>query len=78
MESHTHSVVSDPPTVAGRRHVLIGKFAGLSKRAAQQMIREHGGKVREKIDSSVQVIVHGEAELPKSDRLSPNIKKNQS
>ena len=78
MESPTPPLVSDPSAVAGRRHVLIGKFAGLSKRAAQQIIREQGGKVSEKIDSSAQVIVQGEAELPKLDRLPPEIKKNQS
>ena len=70
MESHSQSIVSDPG-VAGRRHVLIGKFAGLSKRAAQQMIREQGGKVSERIDMSAQVIIHGEAELPKSEHLPP-------
>ena len=58
------------PTVdlSDGRYTLVGKFAGLSKRAAQQMIRQHGGKITEKIDESVDVIVLGEAELPKSDR----------
>ena len=77
MESHSQSIVSDPG-VAGRRHVLIGKFAGLSKRAAQQMIREQGGKVSERIDMSAQVIIHGEAELPKSEHLPPAVTKNES
>ncbi len=77
MESHNQSIVSDPE-VAGRRHVLIGKFAGLSKRAAQQMIREQGGKVSDRIDLSAEVIVHGEAELPKSENLPPAVTKNES
>ncbi|MEC7501766.1 MAG: MerR family transcriptional regulator [Planctomycetota bacterium] len=77
MNSHHQSTVSDPEVV-GRRHVLIGKFAGLSKRAAQQMIREQGGKVSEKIDLSAQVIVHGEAELPKSENLPRAVTKNES
>ena len=60
----------DAPTVdlSDGRYALVGKFAGLSKRAAQQMIRQHGGKITEKVDESVDVIVLGEAELPKSDR----------
>tara|TARA_Y100001933_G_scaffold107382_2_gene107695 strand:+ start:33876 stop:35105 length:1230 start_codon:yes stop_codon:yes gene_type:complete len=78
MESRNPSALSDLVTVADRRHVLIGKFAGLSKRAAQQMIREQGGKITEKIDLSAQVIVQGEAEIPKSDQLPSDVAKNES
>jgi tetratricopeptide (TPR) repeat protein len=80
MKIDNPSIMQDDPTVAGRRHVLIGKFAGLSKRAAQQIIRQQGGKVSEKIDASANVIVHGEAELlkSKSDYLPPEVAKNES
>ena len=78
METDHSPLACDAPTVAGRRHVLIGKFAGLSKRAAQQMIREQGGKVSEKIDTSANVIIHGEAELPKSDNLPADVTKNKA
>ena len=78
METQDSSIVHDTPTVAGHRYVLIGKFAGLSKRAAQQMIRQQGGKVIEKIDASANVIVLGEAELPKSDRLPADVIENEA
>ena len=78
METQDSSIVHDTPTVAGHRYLLIGKFAGLSKRAAQQMIRQQGGKVSEKIDASANVIVLGEAELPKSDRLPADVIENEA
>ena len=78
METQDSSIAHDTPTVAGHRYVLIGKFAGLSKRAAQQMIRQQGGKVSEKIDALVNVIVLGEAELPKSKNLPADVIENES
>jgi tetratricopeptide (TPR) repeat protein len=52
------------PLLSGQRFVLLGKFAGMSKRAARQLIRQHQGKICEKLDETVDFIVLGEAELP--------------
>jgi tetratricopeptide (TPR) repeat protein len=48
----------------GQRVALIGKLAGMSKREAQQLIREHGGVTQEKLDPDVQLLVVGEHESP--------------
>lgn len=48
----------------GQRVALVGKLAGMSKREAQQLIREHGGLPQEKLDADVQLLVVGEHESP--------------
>ncbi len=53
----------EPAELAGRRFALIGKFAGMSKRAAQKLIRQHHGTICEKPDKTVDCVVFGEAEL---------------
>ncbi len=50
--------------LAGIRVALIGKLAGMSRRDAQQLIREQGGTVVDDPSDEVQVLVLGEAELP--------------
>ena len=50
-------------SLVGRRVAIIGKLAGMSRRDAQQLIREHGGTAVEPA-ADVQVLVVGEAELP--------------
>jgi len=60
------------------RYALLGKFAGLSKRATQQMIRQQGGKVTDKLNSSVDVIVVGEADVSKSGHRHPELPKDES
>lgn len=56
----------NPPndTLAGLRVALAGKLSGMSKRDAQQLIRQHGGVVCEKPDAGISLIVIGEEELP--------------
>jgi tetratricopeptide (TPR) repeat protein len=43
---------------------MIGKLAGMSRRDAQQLIREQGGIAVDEPSDDVQVVVLGEAELP--------------
>ncbi len=43
---------------------IIGKLAGMSRRDALQLIRQHGGVPLEELDDTVQIIVVGEHELP--------------
>jgi tetratricopeptide (TPR) repeat protein len=50
--------------LAGQRVALVGKFAGMSKRDVQQLVRQHGGAIVEKADASVTLLVVGENELP--------------
>ncbi len=50
--------------LSGQRVVLIGKWAGMSKRDAQRLVREHGGIVLERADTSATLIVVGEQDLP--------------
>jgi len=59
----------DSPAVAGRRYALVGKFAGMSKRDAQKLIRGRQGTVCERPDASVDFVVLGEAELPLGELL---------
>ena len=51
----------------GQRVVLVGKLAGMSKRDAQQLVRQHGGMVLERPDASATLVVVGERELPLDD-----------
>src|SRR5262245_12382738 len=48
----------------GQRVALVGKLAGMSKREAQQLIRDQGGVPHEKLDADVNLIVVGEHESP--------------
>jgi tetratricopeptide (TPR) repeat protein len=52
-------------TLAGLRVAIVGRLAGMSKRDAQQLIRERGGLPVERTDESCQCIVMGE-DLPVS------------
>ena len=51
-------------SLAGARVAFLGKLAGMSRRDAQQLIREQGGIGIDEPDESVQLIVLGEEELP--------------
>jgi tetratricopeptide (TPR) repeat protein len=53
--------------LVGERVALVGKFAGMSKREAQQLVRAHGGTFVERPDASATLVVVGENELPISD-----------
>lgn len=54
----------EPPTLAGQRVALASSLAGMSKREAARLIREHGGTYVEKPDAACTLIVWGEAEVP--------------
>jgi tetratricopeptide (TPR) repeat protein len=45
------------PSLVGVRVALAGRLAGMSRREAQRLIREHGGIVLEKADATVEVLV---------------------
>jgi tetratricopeptide (TPR) repeat protein len=49
------------------RLAFVGKLASMSKREAQQRVREHGGVCVERPEAGVDLIVVGEAELPLTD-----------
>ena len=51
----------------GKRVVLVGKLASMSKRDAAQLVRRHGAVVVQKPDASVHLAVVGEEELPLSE-----------
>jgi tetratricopeptide (TPR) repeat protein len=54
---------SEARPVNGQRILLVGKLGGMSKRAAQQLLRSHGGVVVEKLDAAVELVVVGEDAL---------------
>lgn len=61
-ESAASSV--ENPSLAGARVVVVGKLAGMSRRAAQQLIREQGGTLLDEPSDDAGTVVLGEAELP--------------
>ncbi len=50
--------------LAGQRVALVGKFAGMSKREVQQLVRAQGGTVSERADAATTLLVVGENDLP--------------
>jgi tetratricopeptide (TPR) repeat protein len=54
-------------TVAGQRVAFTGKLAGMSRREAQQLVRDNGGVVVDRLDDGPQIIVVGEGDLPLGD-----------
>jgi len=60
----TTSDCSAAAALAGHRIALVGKFAGMSKREAQQLVRQQGGTVLERPEASATLLVVGENELP--------------
>ncbi len=49
--------------LAGQRVALVGKLAGMSKRQAQQLIRQHGGTAVERADATTTLVVVGEEDF---------------
>jgi tetratricopeptide (TPR) repeat protein len=55
--------VSDPPTqqfeqsLAGRRIAFVGKLASMSRREAEQLVRERGGRVVDRPSADAEIIV---------------------
>jgi tetratricopeptide (TPR) repeat protein len=56
-----------PITITGRRLAFAGKLAGMNRREAQELVRQHGGVPVERLDDHPQIVVVGEAELPLGD-----------
>jgi tetratricopeptide (TPR) repeat protein len=50
-------------TIEGQRVAFAGKLAGMSRREAQQVIRDHGGVPVDRLDEAPQVVVIGEADF---------------
>ena len=44
----------------GQRVAIVGKLAGMSKREAQQLLRQHGAAVVEHPDSATTLVIVGE------------------
>ena len=53
-----------PSSLSGARVAVIGKLAGMSRRDAQQLIREQGGIAVDDPSESINVVVLGEDEWP--------------
>ncbi|HEX7379382.1 MAG TPA: tetratricopeptide repeat protein [Pirellulales bacterium] len=53
--------------LAGQRVAFAGKLAGMNRREAQDLVRQHGGVPVDRVDDDPQWIVVGEAELPLGD-----------
>ncbi len=59
MTSRT-AAASERGVLAGQRVALVGKLAGMSKREAQQLVREHGGATTDRADADTTLVVVGE------------------
>ncbi len=56
-----------PQGLTGKRMVLVGKLANMTKRDAVHILRQHGATVVDQPDPSVDLAVVGDAELPSPD-----------
>lgn len=56
-------------SLAGQRIAFVGRLAGMTKREAQQLVRQSGAVVVERLDHTVELIVVGEQELPLADEV---------
>ncbi|HEV3138562.1 MAG TPA: MerR family transcriptional regulator [Pirellulales bacterium] len=63
----TASDCSAEALLKGQRVALVGKLSGMSKREAQQLVRQQGGVVLERPDASATLLVLGEEGLPLAD-----------
>ena len=52
----------------GKRIAFAGKLGGLTKREAQQLVRQHGGVAADRPHAEVDIVVVGADELPLNDR----------
>jgi tetratricopeptide (TPR) repeat protein len=53
--------------LVGQRVALVGKLAGMTKRQAQQLIRQHGGTAVERPDATTTLVVVGEEDFAPGD-----------
>ncbi|HND50940.1 MAG TPA: MerR family transcriptional regulator, partial [Pirellulaceae bacterium] len=63
----TRPVDDSASPLRDRRVMFVGKLGGLTKREAQQVVRQHGGVAVDQYDSNVDLIVIGADELPLGD-----------
>lgn len=54
------SIASEQQLLFGRRVALIGRFAGMSRRAAEEIVRREGGVIAASIDADTQLVVFGD------------------
>ncbi len=47
-------------SLAGRRVALVGKLTGMSRRAAEELIRQHGGSIAAHIDADTELVIVGD------------------
>jgi tetratricopeptide (TPR) repeat protein len=55
---------SESPALQGKRVAFVGKLGGVTRREAQQLVRDHGGVAVHKCSADVDLIVIGADELP--------------
>jgi len=60
-----------PGPLQGRRVALVGKLAGMAKREAGRLLRQHGAVLADKPDASVHLVVVGEGESPLAAGIEP-------
>lgn len=53
------SIANEQPLLSGRRVALVGRFAGMPRRAAEEMVRRAGGVVAASIDAGTELVVVG-------------------
>jgi DNA-binding transcriptional MerR regulator len=58
------AIMSPNPQLAGRRIAFVGKLASMSRRQAQQLVREAGATCLDRADTTADWVVVGEGELP--------------
>jgi tetratricopeptide (TPR) repeat protein len=58
----------DPRFLADKRVAFVGKLGGVTKREAQQLVRQYGGTAAEKLSGDVDLVVVGADELPLVDQ----------
>lgn len=58
---------SNGAQLEGQRVALWGKFGGMAKRAAQQLVRRHGAIVIDRPDAATTLLVVGDNEMPLAD-----------
>ena len=65
-ENESTELLSDPETLplAGKRVAFIGKLGGVTRREAQQLVRQHGGTPIDRPSPDVDLVVVGADELP--------------
>lgn len=66
-DSSTERRNESGPALSGRRVAFAGKLAGMNRREAQDLVRQHGGVPVDRVDDDPDWIVVGEGELPLGD-----------